>query len=77
MNKVPKPWFEKEIYCQLVQNDDDNNFFYDSIPRIGAFEISTVYDNVDILFFSKMTSRMWPSISSVASKIIKFAEEAR
>ena len=42
MNKVPKEWFEKEIYCQLVANDDEANPYYDSIPRLGAFEISTV-----------------------------------
>ena len=53
MNKVPKPWFEKDIYCQLIPNDDDNNPYYDVLPRIGAFEISTVVDNVDILLYSK------------------------
>ena len=77
MNKVPKPWYEKELYCQLVPNTDDQNKFYDSLPRIGAFEISSVYDNADILFFSKLSSRMWPHCSSIACKIIKFIEEAR
>ena len=43
MNKVPKPWYEKELYCQLVPNNDAENMFFDSVPRIGAFEISTVY----------------------------------
>ena len=45
MNKVPKPWFEKEIYCQLIPNEDDNNPYYDCLPRIGSFEISTVVEN--------------------------------
>ena len=53
MNKVPKPWYEKEIYCQLIPNDDDNNPYYDVVPRTGAFEVSTVIDNVDILLYSK------------------------
>ena len=53
MNKVPKPWFEKDIYCQLIPNDDDNNPYYDILPRVGAFEISTVIDNYDILLYSK------------------------
>ena len=76
MNKVPKPWFEKEIYCQLIPNDDDNNPYYDVLPRIGAFEVSTVIDNVDILFYSKQMSTMWPHASSLAKRIALFADEA-
>lgn len=53
MNKVPKAWFEKEVYCQLIPNEDEKNPYYDILPRIGAFEISTVINNVDILFYSK------------------------
>ena len=74
MNKVPKPWYEKEIYCQLIPNEDDNNPYYDILPRIGAFEVSTVSDNVDILFYSKMMSTMWPHASSLAKRIKEFAD---
>ena len=74
MNKVPKPWYEKEIYCQLIPNEDDNNPYYDVLPRIGAFEVSTVIDNVDILFYSKMMSTMWPHASSLATRIKDFAD---
>ena len=75
MNRVPKQWFEKEVYCQLIPNEDDNNPFYDMLPRIGAFEVSTVHENVDILFYSKMMSTMWPAPSAVANKIKQFYDE--
>ena len=75
MNRVPKPWYEKEIYCQLIPNEDDNNPYYDILPRIGAFEVSSVIDNVDILFYSKMMSTMWPHAPSLATRIKAFTDE--
>ena len=39
-NQVPKTYAMSDIYCQLVQNFDDNNPYYDIVPRLGAFEIS-------------------------------------
>ena len=75
MNRVPKPWYEKEVYCQLIPNDDDNNPYYDILPRIGAFEVSSVHDNVDILFYSKMMSTMWPHAPSLANRIKEFASD--
>ena len=77
MNKVPKPWFEKETYCQLIPNEDDNNPNYDMLPRLGAFEVSTVYDNVDILLYSKMMSSMWPHATSLVERVQAFADEAK
>ena len=77
MNKVPKAWYEKEIYCQLIPNEDDNNPYYDILPRIGAFEISTVVDNVDILFYSKQMSTMWPNVPAMASRIEKAMEDIK
>ena len=77
MNKVPKPWYEKEVYCQLIPNEDDRNPYYDILPRIGAFEISTVIDNVDILFYSKMMSTMWPHVPSVAKRIKEAMDDAK
>lgn len=75
-NKVPKAWYDKEVYCQLIPNEDDNNPDYDILPRIGAFEISTVVDNVDILIYSKMMSSMWPHIPSVVDRVAAFAKDA-
>lgn len=75
MNKVPKPWFEKEIYCQLIPNEDDNNPHYDILPRLGAFEVSIVVDNVDILFYSKQMSGMWPHAKSLSNRIKAFIED--
>jgi len=76
MNSVPKPWYEKETYCQLIPNEDDNNPNYDMLPRIGAFEVSTVHDNVDILFYSKMMSSMWPNPTSLAARVKEFIDES-
>ena len=76
MNKVPKPWAEFDTYCQMVHNADDNNPNYDMQPRMWAFEVSTVHNNADILFFSKLMSRMWPDPSSVAARISNFAADS-
>jgi len=77
MNKVPKPWYEKEIYCQLVPNEDEKDPYYQILPRIGAFDISTVHENTDILFYSKQMSTMWPHIPSVANQIKQFATDCK
>ena len=77
MNKVPKVWAEKDTYCQMVHNDDPNNPDYDIIPRIWAFEISTVIDNTDILFFSKLMSKMWPDAGAVVHRLKNFAADSR
>ena len=61
----------------MVFNTDDNNPDYDMQPRMWSFEVSTVHDNHDILFFSKMMSRMWPDAGAVASRIRDFAEDAK
>jgi len=68
MNKVPKPWYEQEIYCQLINNEEDDNPHYDFVPRIGAFEVSTCYGNTGILFFSKQMSGVWPHARSLAKR---------
>ena len=41
-NQIPKRWQDKEIYFNLVWNDDENNDVFDVTPKIGAFEVSTV-----------------------------------
>ena len=76
MNKVPKVWAEKDTYCQMVHNTDPNNPDYDIIPRIWAFEISTVIDNTDILFFSKIMSKMWPDAGAVVARLKNFVNDA-
>ena len=77
MNKVPKPWAEKDTYCQIVHNADDNNPDYDILPRMWAFEISTVIDNVDILLFSKIKLRMWPDTRAVVGRLKNFAADSK
>lgn len=75
-NLVPKPWFEKDIYCQLIPNEDDNNPYYEILPRIGAFEVSTVVRGVDILLYSKMMSTMWPHVPALASRCAALVDDA-
>ena len=77
MNKVPKAWAEFDTYCQMVHNNDDNNPDYDIIPRIWAFELSTVVDNHDILFFSKIMCKMWPHVGAVVKRIKSFAADSK
>ena len=59
-NQVPKEWHQKDLYCQLIPNDDDNNDVYDMIPRFYAFEVSTVAKcggrTQEILLYSKIIS---------------------
>ena len=49
----------------MVDNIDPYNPDYDIMPRMWAFEISTVIDDHDILFYSKIMSRKWPHTGSV------------
>ena len=76
MNRVPKRWAEKDIYCQLIANEDDNNPYYDVVPRPYAFEVSTVTnDSEDILFYSKLMSRAWPHTKALAQRIKAFVDD--
>ena len=76
MNKVPKAWAMKDIYCQLIPNEDDKNPNYDMIPRLYAFDVSTVHDDADILFFSKQMSRVWPHCGALANRIAAFVQDS-
>ena len=77
MNRVPKIWYEKEVYCQLIPNEDDNNPYYDILPRLGAFEVSTVCQDNDILFYSKQMSTMWPNPAALAKRVHEFMEDSK
>ena len=78
-NAIPKTWYEKQLYFQLVPNDNENDECFDMIPRIGAFEVSTVAfkgeSSIEILLFSKLLSSIWPSCGTVAKKIGMFYSE--
>lgn len=52
-NSVPKAWSHSDIYCQLIENRDDNNDLYAQAPRLGAFEVS--YKGVVSIYFLKIT----------------------
>ena len=80
-NQVPKAWFQQEIYCQLIPNDDEESDVYDMIPRLGAFEVSTVIPNegslTDILFFSKLLSSLWPHTRTVSTKLATYFDDMK
>ena len=61
----------------MMHNTDDHNPDYDILARKWAFEISTVIDNEDILFFSKLMSKMWPDAGAVATRLKNFADDTR
>ena len=42
-----------------------------------AFEITTVHDNVDILLFSKIMSKVWPDAGAVVRRLKKFIEDSK
>lgn len=40
INLVPKKYAMSDIYCQLIPNDNEEDPYYQVMPRIGALEIS-------------------------------------
>ena len=41
---------------------------------MGAFEVSTVVNGTDVLFYSKMMSGMWPYAPALAQRIQDFID---
>ena len=39
-NLVPKVHAMSDIYCQLIPNDNEQDPYYQVMPRMGAFEVS-------------------------------------
>ena len=54
----------------MIPNEDENNLYYDVLPRMYAFEVSFK----GVLLFSKILSKTWPSISMVAKKCYNAAQ---
>ena len=61
----------------MIPNDDDDNPYYDILPRLGAFEVSTVVNDIDVLFYSKQMSIMWPHAGSLAKRIGEWNAERK
>ena len=70
VNRVPKEHAMSDIYCQMIPNEDENNLFYDMLPRMYAFEVSFQ----GVLLYSKVMSLTWPSVSLVAPKCYNAAQ---
>ena len=65
LNRVHKSYSGSKIYMQLVYNNDQTNLYYDQIPRLGSFEVSLN----GVLLYSKIKSKLWPNIKSVATRL--------
>lgn len=65
-NMVPKVWAHSDIYCQLIPNEDDNQPYYEVVPRIGTFEVSV--NGVVSLFLYFIC----PFIGEVTIKYLQF-----
>ena len=79
-NQLPKKWWPKEIYFQLIPNEDKKREVYDILPRLGAFEVSTVSTTkegvmTDVLFYSKILSSAWPNNKTLTAKITRYFED--
>ena len=40
VNSVPKEHAMSDIYTQMIPNEDDNDAFYEMLPKMYAFEVS-------------------------------------
>ena len=45
------------------------------MPRLGAFEVSTVWKGVDTLIYSKLLVKMWPSTAALGVKVGNYQED--
>lgn len=77
MNRVPKVWHEKDIYCSLIPNNDNDDPCYSILPRLGAFEVTTVIENCDIVLYSKLSSSLWPDLKAFTRKMTSMGEEMK
>ena len=75
INQVPKEWAQCDIYMQMIPNDDDNAPYYEMLPRLGAFEVSTVINGQDILLYSKLMSSMWPHARALATRCKELVDQ--
>ena len=74
INQIPKKWADHDQYCQLIPDDDENCDVYQMIPRLGAFEVSTVAKGFCTLIYSKILAGMWPHYKSLGAKVGRYLE---
>ena len=74
-NEIPTHFMFSDNYFQLIPENPAREDTYEMLPRIGAFEVSTVLDHQskrgDVLFFSKLMSSCWPHVPSLVKRIEK------
>ena len=68
-----------------MPNEEEDSNVYDILPRLGSFEVSTVFPSryistqlselTDILFFSKLSGKGWPNIEKVSNRVNQYLNE--
>lgn len=63
-NCIPSTYVHHDLYYNLIPNTDEEEPFYQQLPRLGAFEVSYQGN----LIYSKILSNKWPNINLVADR---------
>ena len=77
---VPGDWAKRDIWKARgrdISPAGSSDVYDIDYPRLWAFEISTVHDNVDILLFSKLMLKVWPDAGAVARRLNNFVEDSK
>ena len=73
INEIPKKFMFSDNYTQLIPDNPNRDDTYPMLPRIGAFEVSSVIapdrNQGDVLFYSKLMSSCWPHIGNLAARV--------
>ena len=72
LNEVPNTWKRKGNYKNLLPSP--NPGMSKIMPRLGAFEITTMEKNTHLLLFSKLKSLVWPDYRLFSSTVKRFAK---
>ena len=73
LNEVPNSWKRKGNYKNLLPSP--NQGMSKIMPRLGAFEITTMEKNTHLLLFSKLKSLVWPDYRLFSSTVKRFAKQ--
>ena len=80
-NEIPEPWHHHYSYNKFDMPVGDKHFC--PIRRLTdiaevqpwAFEVSTVVDDVKIVFYSKLMSLQWPHYGALCKRMESFQED--
>jgi len=70
-NTIPSEWSSFAVFKGRIEHPVDGRLSL--IPHTGAFEIY----HKNMLLYSKLSSRLWPSCKAVAKKIVSYFEDLK